>query len=257
MLKSFILLNILVYVLAKVLPSSNQLDGRIIGGKETRIENYPWQVSLQSDGSHFCGGSLLNEKIVITAAHCLSDIPPEAITIRIGSTTYKQGGQLFKISATKRHEDYDPATMSNDIAVVNLATSVTFGKNAKPIKLAEKAPSTGVKAAVTGWGTTSIVSGAMSPNLQAVLVKMISNKVCGSDVYNYGLSIQPGMICASASGKDSCQGDSGGPLVSDGRLVGIVSWGRGCAAPKLPGVYVDVAYYNSWILKTIDNFFTL
>lgn len=168
MLEIFVLLNLVVYTLAEEFPALNQLDGRIIGGKETSIESYPWQVSLQSDGSHFCGGVLFNEKIVITAAHCLTDLPPEAITIRIGSNNYKEGGQLFKVSDTKRHEDYDPNTMSNDIALLSLATSVTLGPNAKPIKLAEKAPSTNIKAAVTGWGTTSIVSSAMSVNLSLI-----------------------------------------------------------------------------------------
>lgn len=226
-----------------------QLDGRIVGGQETTIDRYPWQVSLQRLNSHFCGGSLYNENIVITAAHCVSNTNLARLQIRVGSSTYTEGGQLLNALAVKSHERYNPFTMLNDIALIRLATPVKLSRNVKPIKLATKAPSTGDKAVVTGWGIIRSGDVLLPDTLRSVVVKMVSNEDCGSTTYEYGEFIKPSMICAYAEGKDACQGDSGGPLVSDGRLVGVVSWGDGCAKPNNPGVYADVAHFHSWILN--------
>lgn len=258
MLKAVLLFNYITFCLARITPIGQlpQFDERIIGGKDPTIDMFAWQVSLQkgnSEFSHFCGGSLYRKNIVITAAHCVFNSNSARLKVRIGSTTHDKGGQLVNVSAFKIHERYNPFTMINDIAILRLGVPVTLGRKVKAIKLATKPPSDGTKAAVTGWGTTAHGDVLLPGNLKTVTVKIISNEECGSTTYGYGEFIKTFMICAYAQDKDACQGDSGGPLVANGYLVGVVSWGEGCALLKYPGVYSDVAYFNSWIHKTVDN----
>lgn len=259
MLRSFVLISVMALAMGGIVRLNGipKLDGRIVGGRDVTIEKYPWQVSLQRNGSHFCGGSIYSKNIIITAAHCVPTLNPEFIKVRVGSTTYNEGGQLVDVAAIKGHEKYSVDHRMYDIALLRLSTAVELNDKVKTIQLATKAPSPRVNAVVTGWGTTISSGGPLPLNLQAVTVKMVPNDICGSNTYGYGDLIKPTMICAYAQGKDSCQGDSGGPLVSGGRLVGIVSWGKGCAEPNYPGVYTDVSLLNSWILKASDKLLAL
>ncbi|EDW57081.2 uncharacterized protein Dvir_GJ18579, partial [Drosophila virilis] len=150
--------------------------------------------------------------------------------------------------AFRNHEEYNANTMVNDIAVIRLSSSMTLSSTIKAIDLASSAPANGASASVSGWGTQSYGSIFIPPTLQYVNVNIVSQAVCGSSTYDYGSKIKRSMICAAASGKDACQGDSGGPLVSGGVLVGIVSWGYGCALSKYPGVYSDVAVLRNWVV---------
>lgn len=230
-----------------------QLDGRIVGGMSTTIGSFPWQVSLQRSGSHFCGGSIYNTKIIVTAAHCLQSISVYALKVRVGSSFWHSGGVLINVASFKNHEGYNSLTMVNDIAVIKLASSLSLGSNIKAIKLASSSPGGGATAAVSGWGTTSYGSSSLPTQLRFVNVKILSPSSCSSSTYGYGSEIKSSMICAYTLGKDSCQGDSGGPLVSGGVLVGIVSWGYGCAYANYPGVYTDIAALRSWLIRIASS----
>ncbi|TMW43042.1 hypothetical protein DOY81_011878 [Sarcophaga bullata] len=136
---------------------------------------------------HFCGGSIISEDIIVTAAHCLEKYRPYEFKVRLGSTEYNKGVRY--------------------------------------IKLAEKTPASGITAVATGWGVTCFLLCKESPEiLQEVEVNIIDQEQCASSKYKYGGSIRKGMFCAQAEKKDTCQGDSGGPLVAENQLVGIVSW---------------------------------
>lgn len=243
------LLFFIVQVFAAPAPKGMQayLDGRIVGGQITNISNFPWQVSIQRSGSHFCGGSVYSKDTIITAAHCVRGVGISTLKVRAGSSNWYEGGVVVDPTDIKIHESYNAQTMMNDIAVIRLKFSLPFGTTIKSIALAKKDPADGVTAVVSGWGTNIYGSPDISATLQYVDVYIVSRKTCASSSYAYGDDIKPSMICAHASGKDACQGDSGGPLVSGGLLVGIVSWGYGCAIPGYPGVYVNVADFNSWI----------
>lgn len=239
------------YAGAVPLATVPQLDGRIVGGHDTTIEDHPHQVSLQSVyGSHFCGGSIINEDTVVTAAHCVSGRTPSSLKIRLGSTHHHQNGDVVEVRALKMHEQYNPYTFTNDVAVIKLSHPVRESSKVKFIKLAKITPLSGAKAQVTGWGAQSQGSPNLPETLQEVDVSILRWKKCGSDNYEYGQQVQKSMVCAYADYKDACQGDSGGPLVSGNRLVGIVSWGYGCAQPGYPGVYSDVPVTRDWIEKT-------
>ncbi|TEU55501.1 serine protease, partial [Oenococcus oeni] len=170
-----------------------------------------------------------------------------------GSTYWSSGGVVAKVSSFKNHEGYNANTMVNDIAVIRLSSSLSFSSSIKAISLATYNPANGASAAVSGWGTQSSGSSSIPSQLQYVNVNIVSQSQCASSTYGYGSQIRNTMICAAASGKDACQGDSGGPLVSGGVLVGVVSWGYGCAYSNYPGVYADVAVLRSWVVSTANS----
>uniref|UniRef100_A0A1A9V840 Peptidase S1 domain-containing protein n=1 Tax=Glossina austeni TaxID=7395 RepID=A0A1A9V840_GLOAU len=225
-----------------------KIDQRIIGGTAVTINSFPWQVSLQSSGEHFCGGAVYNENIVITAAHCLQDVKISTLKVRVGSSYWNSGGTLVAAAALKWHTNYDNLTQVNDVAIIRLATNLTFSSSVKPIQLATSDPVDNAAAVVTGWGRTDVGKYSRPSELRAIDVNIVSRVKCSSSRYGHGLYVKPSMICTYANGKDHCYGDSGSPLVSGGLMVGIVSWGYGCALPGYPGVYADIAYLRQWIV---------
>ncbi|ALC40486.1 gammaTry [Drosophila busckii] len=248
MLKFVILLSVVACAFGAAIPEGllPQLDGRIVGGTATTIGNYPYQISLQRNGGHSCGGSIYNSKIIVTAAHCLQGVSASSLRIRAGSSYWNSGGVLINVSSFKNHEGYNANTMVNDIAILRLSSALSFNANIKAIALAGSAPNNGVGAVVTGWGTLKS-GGTMPAQLQEVRVNIIDQSKCASSSYGYGSQIKSTMICAAASGKDACQGDSGGPLAANNVLVGVVSWGIGCAEARYPGVYANVAELRGWV----------
>ncbi|ALC40488.1 Ser12, partial [Drosophila busckii] len=243
-----ILLSVIACAFGAAIPEGllPQLDGRIVGGVATSISSFPWQISLQRNGGHSCGGSIYNSRVIVTAAHCLQGVSASALRIRAGSSYWNSGGSVVSVASFKNHEGYNAKTMVNDIAVIRLSSALSFNGNIKAIGLASSTPNNGAAAVVSGWGTLKS-GGSVPAQLQKVDLKIVGRTQCASSTYSYGSEIKATMICAAASGKDSCQGDSGGPLVSGGQLVGVVSWGRGCAAPKYPGVYANVAELRGWV----------
>ncbi|XP_036669252.3 trypsin delta-like [Drosophila suzukii] len=253
MLKFVILLSAVACALGGTVPEGllPQLDGRIVGGTATTISSFPWQISLQRSGSHSCGGSIYSEYIIVTAAHCLQSVSPSVLQVRAGSSYWNSGGVVSKVASFKNHEGYNANTMVNDIAIIRLSTALSFSSTIKAIGLASSNPANGAAASVSGWGTQSYGSSSLPSQLQYVNVNIVSQASCASSSYGYGNEIRSTMICAAASGKDACQGDSGGPLVSGGLLVGVVSWGYGCAYSNYPGVYADVAALRSWVISSV------
>ncbi|XP_011180897.2 trypsin [Zeugodacus cucurbitae] len=227
----------------------DDLDGRIVNGVDTTIEEHPYQVSLQTvGGGHFCGGSIINEDTIVTAAHCLQDYTARQMRVRLGSTNYKYGGELVAVRAFAFHPGYNDETMVNDIGIIRLASPVRQSGKIQYISLARSTPKTGTTAIVSGWGSKCYLYCPTLPTtLQEIYVDIVDRHTCASSEYKYGAEILDTMVCGYALDKDSCQGDSGGPLVADNKLVGVVSWGKGCAKAGYPGVYSDVASLVSWV----------
>jgi secreted trypsin-like serine protease len=232
----------------------------IVGGKEAKVNFWPWQVSLMSYGRHTCGGSIYNDQYILTAAHCFTyNTNPSAWTIGAGKHNIRVSGEkgekILKVEKIIKHEGYDSSkSNANDIALMKLTEKIVFTDEIQPPCIPEKTIGSldGMMATVTGWGTTR-QGGSVSDTLQEVDVPIISNTKC-QNLYARE-KIGAGMVCAGydAGGKDSCQGDSGGPFVVDqsGKYVqvGVVSWGYGCAQANKPGVYTRVSEYVDW-LKT-------
>ncbi|XP_033952852.1 transmembrane protease serine 4a isoform X1 [Pseudochaenichthys georgianus] len=233
---------------------------RVVGGSDAFIEDWPWQVSLQQGGQHSCGGSLVSPRWVITAAHCFTGSKKELSRWRVVSgRTYigTLGGSY--VDRIILNANYDPARNDYDIAMMRLSSPISVGVSRKPVCLPPKAfglPSQ-ASMSVTGWGYLE-EKGKVSPTLQKASIPLIGRLKCASPTV-YGNSITQRMICAGFldGGVDACQGDSGGPLVyfasSQWHLVGVVSWGVGCARERKPGVYSNVEEMLNWIRTVVEK----
>ncbi|MEO1337739.1 MAG: serine protease [Myxococcota bacterium] len=234
-------------------------SSEIVGGTNTNISQVPWQVSVQwrSSGSHFCGGSILSPTWILTAAHCVDNKTAGAIRVEAGATRLTDNGQVQNVSRIIVHRFYNGNTDDgNDIALLQLQGSLNLsGNNARAIRVATADDwpfyEVGDDMLISGWGRLS--SGGTSPNhLQSAVVPVISNAAAAAA---YGAHrVTPDQIAAGflgVGGVDACQGDSGGPMAADlfteSLLVGVVSWGIGCAEAQHPGMYARVPSFANWV----------
>jgi len=223
----------------------------IVGGTAAALGEFPYIVSLSKSGSHFCGGVLIAANKVVTAAHCSVGQTASSVKVRAGTLRWASGGTQVGVSSIVVNPSYVSSTTNNDVAVWHLSTSIpassTIGYATLPAQGSD--PATGTNTITAGWGTLNENSSTLPATLNKVTVPIISRASCQA---SYGTSaVTTNMICAgfAAGGKDSCSGDSGGPIVdaSTGILVGLVSWGQGCAEAGFPGVYTRVGNFVTWI----------
>ncbi|KAG5666309.1 hypothetical protein PVAND_017860 [Polypedilum vanderplanki] len=215
----------------------------IIGGTPTSISNHPYIVSLRYNGNHVCGGSIVDDNKIVTAAHCLEDNDHTKYTVRVGSTYRDQGGSIFQIIRIRKHHSYNPNTYDYDVAVVETFFILTGGI-AQRISLTISEPQYSSYLTAAGWGMTDYLPG--SNELLEVSIQYVNREICNT---YYPSRITERMICAGLLGKGACRGDSGGPLVQNGILYGIVSWGSSNRCSKIsPDVYANVADLHNWII---------
>lgn len=204
---------------------------------------------MQYFGSHRCGASIISPTFALSAAHCTEYIVVEEMGVRAGSSVHNSGGQVFPLTAVTNHPEYIIGEFPFDICVLEIAEEIVFGVGIQPIALPVQGQGTegGLISTISGWGWTIEGGGEYSTQLQVINVPVVDQELCNELLYGM---IQDNMICAGVvetGGKDACQGDSGGPMVVDNQLVGIVSFGNGCARPGFPGVYSRVAATRSWV----------
>jgi len=229
----------------------------IVGGVVvSSATKYPYQASYMTGNNLKCGGSIINNWYVLTAAHCVASATPANERVSVGSLRFSgsvsPAPQYHKVVRATKHPSYNSGTIDFDVAFLELETPITYTTSAQPVRLAPASSPQfeGEIASVTGWGTTS-EGGSISQVLREVEIPVISNTQCRN--YYGASSITNQMVCAyvTGGGKDSCQGDSGGPAVigsGTARLqIGIVSWGQGCARNGYPGVYTRVSSVYNWI----------
>ncbi|CAL4059571.1 unnamed protein product, partial [Meganyctiphanes norvegica] len=242
---------------------------RIVSGKEVNPKRkYPWQIGLVSPGYYIsCGGSIINDRWILTAAHCIVDQNTcrlkfdSSSSLRVTVGEHHQGQTSDDNSDTKKyaiksyikHPNYNCKTLDYDIALLELTEPIPFNNAIRPVCLPSDDSKTyvGQTATVSGWGLTS-TDGSMSNYLQEVQVPILANDNCGS----WGTKAAMKLCAGGQPGKDSCGGDSGGPLVVKENnkyvQVGVVSYGHrtGCASTSYPGIYARVSKVISWIATT-------
>ncbi|XP_042867536.1 trypsin-like [Penaeus japonicus] len=233
--------------------------GRIVGGVEAKPGEFPFQVflNIKKFGIQFlCGGALLDESRILTAAHCLDGVASPADILAVAgehSIVEEEGTEQERaVVAMIPHEDYEgDSKLGADLAILQVASPFTLGDRVSvaPLAGAGYDPPAGSTCTILGWGTTT-ESGSVSPVLLKASLGVEARDICKEIITESRPSavVDSSVICAGGNGlQDTCQGDSGGPLLCDGVVAGVVSWGLGCAHLGFPGIYTNVAHYLGWI----------
>ncbi|KAF5281452.1 hypothetical protein FQR65_LT14686 [Abscondita terminalis] len=237
---------------------------RIVGGHNADLGEWPWIAGLFNGARQFCGGSLVDNIHILSAAHCVAHMSSwdvARLTVRLGDHNIKTDTEVKhiekKVKRVVRHRGFDSRTLYNDVAILTLDSPVQFTHQVRPICLPRSSGESheGKTGTVIGWGSIR-ESGPQPSVLQEVNIPIWSNTDCRR---KYGPAAPGGivehMLCAGQANRDSCSGDSGGPLmINDGKWtqVGIVSWGIGCGKGQYPGVYTRVQTFLPWIQKNIS-----
>jgi len=239
----------------------------IVNGYEAIKHEYPFMAALMNRQRQFCGGSLIDDNHILTAAHCvahMSKYDVQNLRVRLGDHNIKTNSEANhvekRVKRVIRHKGFSSSTLWNDVAILTLEDDVQYTSNIQPICLAQgRKKYVGNTVTVAGWGTLR-EGGSQPASLMKVDVKVWENSRCKE---SYGSSAPGGitshMLCASESDRDSCSGDSGGPLFDcpyngSCEQIGIVSWGIGCAKQQYPGVYTRVTEMMPWIKRIIAEY---
>lgn len=216
----------------------------IVGGKEAKITDFPYQVSLQLAGQHLCGGSIINKRAILTAAACFSiGNHKDQVTVNVGINQLSEKATSYKISKLIQYDE--SVTALNNIAVLILDKDITFNDNVKAVDIAPKNTKYELQwGNLTGWGSTKHGSVLPANQLMAVEVRVIPEKDCKA-VFP---SFSDELICAYATKSGMCLGDAGNPLVINNVQVGIASAGLLCAQ-GVPDTYTSISYYHDWIIE--------
>ncbi|XP_067134707.1 trypsin-3-like isoform X1 [Centruroides vittatus] len=236
-------------------------EDRVVGGEEGKV---PSMAAVYFFGNFYCGGSIISRRWVVSAAHCFDNFPvPWAYFVKVGSRNLNSENSVrINVMEIHIHPKYVNAEISsNDIALLKLQKNIVCNNSTKFIRLnTHRIDLNGKMAEVAGWGELMQDSNKYPHMLRVASLPIIPNPKCEESYRSNGLyvTIHDSQLCAGykEGGKDSCQGDSGGPLyIEEDRigaiLVGIVSYGYGCAIANFPGVYTRVSSYISWIDNTV------
>ncbi|XP_071434419.1 granzyme M-like isoform X1 [Pithys albifrons albifrons] len=252
-----LLLLVLPLPLGSPLPAARAwLQPSIIGGHEAKPHSRPYMVSLQFGGVHVCGAALLQQRWVLTAAHCLARRTWTSGRVVVGLHNLQDRGaasKTFPIRAACPHPGYDPETMENDLLLLQLEGKVTLSRTRQLIRLPRQGPAVGTTCSLAGWGSRG--RGGLSPTLQELEVTVMDPRMCNNSRFWDG-GIAPTMICFQGKPRGSApsKGDSGGPLVcgKQPEVAGVMSFtGPNITDPFKPPVATSTIKYKKWIQKTL------
>ncbi|XP_047520904.1 chymotrypsin-1-like isoform X1 [Pieris napi] len=246
------------YFLTFLLLSTSNVYGddiqtRIVGGQDAPEGLAPYQVSMRVKNSqfknlHFCSGAIINERWILTAAHCRVGYDFRYVTVVVGTNLLSSGGDSYPVESFVDHEGFDTKTFFDDIALLKVSKDIQFNDKVQPIQMATSNTPVGTQCLHTGWGFTDRQRTITPDKLQMLKVPTISKENCQKRLRRApGFVITEKHICTLLKrGKGSCPGDSGGPLVNDKKVVGVTSRGIPCAR-GYPDIFTNVAAYQDWI----------
>ncbi|XP_017047214.1 chymotrypsin-2 [Drosophila ficusphila] len=221
---------------------------RIVGGEDAAEGVAPYQISLQgaTNGAHSCGGAIIDERWIITAAHCTRGRQAAAFRVLTGTQDLRQNGSKYYYpDRIVEHSNYAPRKYRNDIALLHLNESIVFNNVTQPVELDHEALVPESRLLLTGWGTLSL-GGDVPTRLQSLEVKYVPFEQCRA-AHDNSTRVDIGHVCTfNDKGRGACHGDSGGPLVHNGKLVALVNWGLPCAK-GYPDAHASIAYYHDFI----------
>ncbi|MBE1277426.1 S1 family peptidase [Enterovibrio baiacu] len=264
---------------AMAVTESAEKSPRIVGGQVASIDDAPWQVYISLNNAFFggaCGGTIISDKYVVTAAHCVDVFSASDVVVYAGSSNWQQGFQIL-VEQIIQHEDYDSNTFEADIAMLKLSSPLP--NTSKPLPLLSPDIQIDLDAEfetaeinnlfLSGWGATDTSGTEFSSSLKGVLMTGISDEQCSWTKDRSGNIIQQvadAIVCTNhTAAVGVCDGDSGGPLVwqdpqhaSDSdlgfRLVGITSFGYvNCANVNYEDGFTQLTQYYDWINDNIDG----
>ncbi|KAK8405268.1 hypothetical protein O3P69_001679 [Scylla paramamosain] len=224
-------------------------SGRIVGGTEATPHSWPHQVALFIDSMYFCGGSLISNEWVLTAAHCTDGARSIEVVMGAHNIRLEESSQVsVRTTDYFVHEEWNPSTLSNDVSVIRLPSPVTFNGYINKVALPRSDLNVGDTVTPTGWGKNSDLAGGITDKLRQVSNKIITVSDCEAV---YGSIIDHRIVCTSTTGgKGTCNGDSGGPLNKNGKTYGITSFvaSAGCES-GLPDGFTRIVEFLDWIEK--------
>ncbi|XP_029937583.1 complement factor D [Myripristis murdjan] len=242
----------------------------IMGGREAAPHSRPYMASIQvAEGEnmkHECGGFLVADQWVMTAAHCLPSGEPNGRTVVLGAhslTAAEETKQNFDILNVYNHPSFSMTNYDNDIALIKLDRPTVATEAVKTVEYLREGgtnPDTDAEVDSAGWGSTNNLDGR-TDRLKEVFIQVFNRVRCARSDY-YGRKLTGNMMCAYKvcadpcphpyKTEDTCDGDSGGPLLYNGVVVGITSnGGKKCGKVKKPGIYTIISHYTEWINSTM------
>jgi len=235
---------------------------RVVNGEDAAPNSWPWQISLHfKDYGHICGGSLIENEWVLTAAHCVNFDPTPALFKVVVGAHHREGfptlvQETINVTKVIPHRRYSDETLKNDVALLKLQKSITPSAEVNVVCLPESRKDQilpGTNCFITGWGRT-VGGGNASDVLQQAMLPIADHLTCRIRNKNLTRVFEKQMLCAGGEGKGGCHGDSGGPLVcaENGQWVlrGVVSWGHYNCKTDHYSVFARVSNYVKWIKKS-------
>lgn len=232
----------------QITPREDDFITKIVGGQEATPHEYPFQVALFIGAGFFCGGSLISDQWILTAAHCMSG--QKKATVILGAHNlrkHEESQQSIHATHFVVHENWNSYRIQNDIALIKLPHPVEFNEFISPAKLADTDQPVGTLHTATGWGKYSDSVPSTSPYLREVSRPSITVNKCAA---YFGSIVTHKQICIDTKGgHGACNGDSGGPLSIDGTVYGLTSFGSRKCESGFPAVFTRVSEFRGWIRK--------
>lgn len=229
-----------------------QGQARVVGGNPTVIDYTPFLVQIFNKMAFHCAGTLISDRHVLTACHCVQNVRKEDFMVQAGATHLFEYGIRSQVDMILASKQFTPQTMDFDVAVLKLTTAMK-GNLIRPIALSNKTVVAGEVASIYGWGERRNIADYTSTQLYTAAVIIVDPAIC-KEMYRNILPVTDHMVCAFAPGRSTCSGDSGGPMLVDQQLVGVVSFGINCGVGNnIPAVFAKVGAFSKFIKEALQK----